>query len=141
MGIPPETIKDCIKQDISIPNIYIIPTKRYDNRHYVSVAEFEFPAYFNFFVTKKQITLICTKEAEHALRTVFQETLLGPVNLDGFEKEFASTLPKSYIPDMRKELDYFAINPFTKEKLSIDSLVKFINYDDNMEVKLGSGGN
>jgi len=69
--MPPETIKDCFLQGVPIPSIYIIPTERFDKRHYVNVAEFEFPAYFNFFVTKKKIKLICTKTAEAALRIVF----------------------------------------------------------------------
>lgn len=42
------------------------------------MAEFEFPAYFNFFVLKRRLTLIVTEETEACVRTVFQETLLGP---------------------------------------------------------------
>lgn len=42
------------------------------------MAEFEFPAYYNFFVNKRQVSLICTKKVEAAIRIVFQETLLGP---------------------------------------------------------------
>lgn len=37
----------------------------------MSTAEFEFPAYFNFFCKKRQITLICSKDAEYAIRAVF----------------------------------------------------------------------
>jgi hypothetical protein len=59
-GMPPETVKDSINMGLEIPTFYIIPTKRYifasfrfDKKYGISVAEFEFPAYFNFFVKKK----------------------------------------------------------------------------------------
>jgi hypothetical protein len=77
-GLPPETIKDTLKSGLEVPTIFIVPSVRFDRKSGLNVAEFEFPAYFNFFIRKKPVTLICTQEAEKALRTVFQETLLGP---------------------------------------------------------------
>ena len=42
----------------------------------VNLAEFEFPAYFNFFVNKRKCTLIVdSMNAEQSIRTVFGETL------------------------------------------------------------------
>ena len=77
-GMPPETVKDSMSMGLEVPTYYIIPTNRFDKNHGVNVAEFEFPAYFNFFIKKKHVNLICTKEAEKAIRIVFQETLIGP---------------------------------------------------------------
>lgn len=54
-----------------------MPSHRFDNRFCLSVAEFEFPAYFNFFVKKRKIILVCDKIGEAAVRNIFQETLLG----------------------------------------------------------------
>lgn len=48
--MPPETVKDSLNLGIEIPTYYIIPTNRFDKKFGISVAEFEFPAYFNFFV-------------------------------------------------------------------------------------------
>ncbi len=59
-----ETVKDCMAGMIDIPNYYIVPTERFDKFFALNVCEFEFPAYFNFFVTKKKVTLICTPEEE-----------------------------------------------------------------------------
>ena len=81
-GIPPESVKDALKLGIEVPTYYIIPTSKWDKIYNVSVAEFEFPAYFNFFVKKKKINLICTKENEKAIKDIFQETLLGPVDFE-----------------------------------------------------------
>ena len=81
-GLPPDTIKDCLTLGINIPKYFIIPSNRFNKIFGVNVAEFEFPAYFNFFINKQKINLICTKEAEISIRVIFQETLLGPKNLE-----------------------------------------------------------
>ena len=81
-GIPPETVKDSLKLGIEVPSYYIIPSSKWDKIYNISVAEFEFPAYFNFFIKKKKINLICTKENEQAIKSIFQETLLGPLDFE-----------------------------------------------------------
>ena len=69
--MPPETVKDCINMKLDIPNYYVVPTKRFDNKSFVNVCEFEFPAYFNFFVIRKRIKLICSKLEQAKLEIVF----------------------------------------------------------------------
>ena len=59
--------------------MFIVPTRRYSKESFINVAEFEFPAYFNFFVLKTRIKLICTVEQEKMIRIIFQETLLCPL--------------------------------------------------------------
>jgi len=81
-GMPPETLKDCLNLQLEIPLYYIVPTARFNRKYGLNVAEFEFPAYFNYFIRKKKINLICTKEAKKAIQVIFQETLLGPENYD-----------------------------------------------------------
>ena len=77
-GIPPETVKDSLNLGIEVPSYYVVPSVRFDKKTGINVAEFEFPAYFNYFVKKRKINLICSKEAYDAIRIIFQETLLGP---------------------------------------------------------------
>lgn len=76
--MPPETIKDSMIQGLTVPNVFIIPSLRYSKTDFINVAEFEFPAYFNFFILKKKLRLICDKKQEANIRIIFQETLLGP---------------------------------------------------------------
>jgi len=59
--MPPETVKDSMNLGISMPNIFIVPKNRYDKKFFLNVAEFEFPAYFNFFVTRKRVRILCTE--------------------------------------------------------------------------------
>lgn len=79
--MPPETLKDSIGKPHQVPTIFIIPTVRFDIQTGASLAEFEFPAYYNYFVLKKKIILITDDESAKAIRTIFQETLLGPLDL------------------------------------------------------------
>lgn len=79
IGMPPETIKDCMIQSIDVAAIFVVPSRHYSKDTFINVAEFEFPAYFNFFVKRRKIRLICTKEQEEKIRIIFQETLLGPL--------------------------------------------------------------
>jgi hypothetical protein len=53
-GIPPETIKDSLDlEGLEVPQFYIVPVERFCREMGralgVNLAEFEFPAYYNFF--------------------------------------------------------------------------------------------
>jgi len=146
-GMPPETVKDSMLLGLDIPEIYVLPTKRFDFNSCLNVAEFEFPAYFNFFVRKKQVTLVCSAEAKEAIITVFKETLLGPTNFEEFEEEFDSAFDRDAIPNFTNEKKYFGKNPFTGDILTIDTLIQFIVFDEqnnakvteDLQIQLGDG--
>jgi hypothetical protein len=113
---------------LEVPTMYIMPTHRFDKQFCLSVAEFEFPAYFNFFVKKRKIILICDKEGETAVRTIFQETLLGPKDLSTFDRDFA--IDYTGKPDIQAEIIHFAKNPFNpSEPLTVDLLISFVLFD------------
>ena len=130
-GIPPETIKDCMSLGLKLPRYYIVPRERFDRRAGISVAEFEFPTYFNFFVMRGRINLITNKEDEEVIRTVFQETLFGPKDANNLlEVESRNERAQIKKPNLQKELDYFRRNPFNpSEKMEIDTLINFIHFD------------
>jgi len=128
-GMPPETVKDSMMLGIDVPEIYVIPTKRFDFKSCLNVAEFEFPAYFNFFIRRKQVTLVCSEEAKDSIMTIFNETLLGPTVFEDIEEEFDSNTEKEAIPNFPNEMKYFAKNPFTGERLTIDAILQFVLFD------------
>ena len=139
-GIPPETIKDSMRLGLSVPAVYIVPVERFCREMGpalgVNLAEFEFPAYFNFFIHKKICTLIVdSDDAEQNIRRVFSETLLGPAqfrrekNPITFEEEdFAPDFPLEAIPNFQKEFEYFRIMPDGKE-LVLETLLKFCHFE------------
>jgi glyoxylase-like metal-dependent hydrolase (beta-lactamase superfamily II) len=139
-GIPPETIKDSMRLGIPVPQVYIVPTERFSREMGpalgVNLAEFEFPAYFNYFVYKKKCTLVVdSADAEDNIRKVFSETLLGPEQFrrEKFiayeEEDFAPDFPKEAIPDFQKELKHFRIMPDGQE-LVIETLLDFRHFED-----------
>lgn len=130
-GIPPETIKDCMSLGLKLPKFYIVPRERFDRRAGISVSEFEFPTYFNFFVMRGRINLITNTEDEEVIRAVFQETLFGPADANELmDLECRNETSQVKRPNLAKELDYFRRNPFNpSEKMQIDTLINFIHFD------------
>lgn len=134
----PETVKDSLTLQIEVPSIFIMPHYRFDKRFCLSVAEFEFPAYFNFFVKRRKIVLVCDEIGEQAVRAIFQETLLGPGKACYFYEDFASDYKGR--PDLMRELSYFAKNPFNPaEVLTVDTLISFCKYNKFGVAELGEG--
>eukprot|EP00980_Cylindrotheca_fusiformis_P005980 scaffold1278_cov191-Cylindrotheca_fusiformis.AAC.5 len=137
-GIPPETIKDSMRLGIPVPQIYIVPAERFCRELGpalgVNLAEFEFPAYFNFFVYKKRCTLVVdSQDAQDKICSVFSETLLGPAQFrEGDpiayeEEDFAADFPREAIPNFQKELQHFRIMPDGKE-LTVETLLDFCHF-------------
>lgn len=129
---------------IPVPQVYIVPVERFCREMGpalgVNLAEFEFPAYFNFFVYKKRCTLLVdSSDAEENIRRVFSETLLGPAqflrkeNPVTYEPEdFDPSFPKEMIPDFEKEFRHFRIMPDGKE-LVIETLLDFVHFQTRAE--------
>lgn len=128
-----------MKLGIPVPQVYIVPVERFCREMGpalgVNLAEFEFPAYFNFFVYKKRCTLVVDSEdAEENIRRVFSETLLGPAQFRREEnplthepEDFAPDFPQSMIPNFARELKHFRIMPDGNE-LVIETLIDFRHF-------------
>ena len=135
---------------IPVPQVYIVPVERFCREMGpalgVNLAEFEFPAYFNFFVYKKRCMLVVdSHDAEENIRRVFSETLLGPAqfrreeNPIAYEEEdFAPDFPRSQIPNFQKELKHFRIMPDGKE-LIIETLLDFCHFETRTDGHEGLG--
>eukprot|EP00164_Ancoracysta_twista_P005600 GFYU01007679.1.p1 GENE.GFYU01007679.1~~GFYU01007679.1.p1 ORF type:complete len:762 (+),score=245.08 GFYU01007679.1:403-2688(+) len=134
-GIPPETIKDSLKLKLEVPTMFVLYGEIFDRRMGVNMGEFEFPAYFNFFIKGQKVKLIIHPELETVIRTVFQETLLGPLTYD-FRSDFAEHIPSSWYPDIPAEGIWLDGN---RADLTVDSLIDFIPFDSEGLVDLGEG--
>lgn len=125
---------------IEVPQVYIVPVERFCREMGpalgVNLAEFEFPAYFNFFVHKKRCTLIVdSPEAEENIRRVFSETLLGPAQfrdehnpITYEEEDFAPDYPQDQVPNFQRELQHFRIMPDGNE-LVLETLLNFVHFE------------
>ena len=133
VGIPPETIKDSMSLGIPIPEYYVVPTNRFIRdigpNAGTNVAEFEFPAYCNFFFKRKKVNLIVrSQEVEKRIRIMFQETLFGPVSIDP-SVDFAPEYPVEKRPDTMKELKFF--RKFGDTDMTLDMLLCFTHFNLN----------
>jgi hypothetical protein len=151
-GIPPETIKDSMVLGMEVPTVYVVPVERFCRElgHALGLnfAEAEFPAYFNYFVKGKRVQLVVDSlDAEHDIRTVFGETLLGPQQFrdhlhpcENAEEDFDPAFPKSARPNFYKEfLNFRTAEPSTGE-LSIDTLLEFIHFHRQQQAHRSNQG-
>ncbi|KAG5189641.1 hypothetical protein JKP88DRAFT_197392 [Tribonema minus] len=131
IGIPPETIKDSMALGLAMPQYFVMPPDSFHRELGsglgINVAEFEFPAYYNFFLRKRTIKLVVgSLETERRLRIVLQETLFGPVHIDP-DVDFSQAVPRAARPNLAAESDYFRM--FDGKVLTLDSLVQFVHFD------------
>lgn len=146
-GIPPETIKDSMRLGLDIPEIYIVPVERFCREMGpalgINLAEFEFPAYFNYFVRGRKVTLVVdSDEAESNIRNVFGETLLGPAQFRNHDypkanedEDFDPTFPEDDRPNFYREFYHFRTAEKSTDftELSIDTLIGFVHFQTNQE--------
>lgn len=136
-GCPPETIKDHMGMENTVPTIYVVPQVRFDRQAGINVCEIEFPAYFNFFVLKKQINLVCDADAEARIRRILTETLFGPQTYYSSDQEYDRRVPVAARANHRVECAQFKKNPFDPSKaMDVDTLVGFTNFDESGKVTL-----
>lgn len=103
-GAPPETIKDTMFLPEGVPTVFVLPKQFFNWRKGISVAELEFPIYYNFFLKKRKTILICNHEQFVRFKTVFNEAVFGPKNLD-VSGDYVEGLE---IPELKREMKFFS---------------------------------
>jgi len=141
-GIPPETVKDSMNLGFEVPTFFVVPRERFNLSQGINVSELEFPAFFNFFVRKRQVTLITAADCSNDLRNIMKEALNGPEAHELYTEEeysrFASPATRAAMPDHVKEIDYFREPRAGTPTIEIDSLIKFAYFDSMGECDLGN---
>jgi len=105
-GSPPETIKDTMKLPLGVPEIFVLPEKMFNWIKGISIAEIEFPLYWNYFIRKKKTLIICREEQFFKMKKVFEESVFGP-EVFNIADDYAANTDPSLIPDIRSEMNYF----------------------------------
>lgn len=128
IGIPPETIKDVMELELDVPIAYVLPRELFDRRRGLSVAEFEFPAYYSFFLLKRRCRLVVfSRDVERRVRAIFQESLFGPTG-EPLASEFAEGYPEARRPRFHAESEYFRTVP-GRGRIEADDLVEFVQLE------------
>ncbi len=132
-GLPPESVKDVMALSLDVPVMYVLPDQLFDRRRGLSAAEFEFPAYYNFFLLKRRARIcVASMDVEARVRSIFQETLFGP-KLPPHPREFAPGVPADARPDFHRESEYFRSVP-GRQRLEVDDLVEFVHAQEGVVV-------
>lgn len=136
-----------MRNGFSVPNAYIVPVERFCREMGpalgINLAEFEFPAYFNYFVRNKRCTLVVDSEdAESNIRRVFGETLLGPGQFRDHsapkpneDEDFDPSFPREARPNFYKEFYHFrtAEKSTNYQELTIDTLLEFCHFTGSQQ--------
>lgn len=124
VGSPPETIKDTMFLPRSTPQVFVLPNKFFHVTKGISVAELEFPIYYNHFLRQKKTYVVCTEEQREQLKVVLNEAVFGPEVVD-LRSEYVQGEHTFGYPAMKAEMDYFRGNR------ELEDLVRFVIFKDN----------
>ena len=105
VGAPPETIKDTMKILGDVPDTFVIPNRMFSAERGVSLADIEFPAYFNFFIKRRPIHVIGHRHQLETIMRVVREAVLGPDNIQ-LMREYPYGINRDLIPNLRAEMEY-----------------------------------
>lgn len=118
-GAPPETIKDSMNLPGGVPLVFVLPCELFNWLKGMSIAELEFPIYYNYFIRKKKTTIVCFKDQEILLRKVLRESIFGPESPE-IAGDFGGD--ENAAADIINEIEFFRI-------INMDDAVEFINYN------------
>ena len=105
VGLPPETIKDTMIIPGGVPQYFVIADDMFDWGKGISVAEVEFPIFFNFFIKKRKTFIICREDQYRALRAVLQESVFGPKEVD-VHPDYPPE-DRAVVPNIGRETTFF----------------------------------
>lgn len=123
-GSPPETIKDTMLMPKGVPQIFVLADKLFDWEKGISVAEVEFPLYYNFFIKQKKTYILCTEDQYSRIIKVLQEAVFGPKEFD-ISIDYHESIDKSLVPAIRSEMNFF------KNKLKLADLLSIGVFKNN----------
>ena len=136
-GCPPETLKDSLALGRPVPTVYVVPEERFDRHQGVNLFEVEFPAYWNFFLEGRGVTVVTDQDGERRVRTVLSETLFGPSRYGDMELEYDPSVPPAARPDLARECALFRKDPRDPtRRLELDAMVEFARYDAEGRARL-----
>lgn len=108
-GSPPETIKDTMKQPGEVPEIFVLPEKMFNWIKGISIAEIEFPLYWNYFIRKKKTFIVCREDQFFKMKKVLEESIFGP-EIFNIKNDYSPGIDIDQIPDIPAEMNFFRNN-------------------------------
>lgn len=131
IGAYPETIKDTMKSERGVPDLYLLPDDLFDTNRGVSNNELEFPVYFNFFIKGQRCRILCHRHQVRPMVRVLREAIFGPFQLH-LEREYPEGSKAEAFPDMVKEMAFYKEDcKIAGGRLRLKHMVTFHVFDDD----------
>ena len=108
IGAHPETIKDTMRAESGVPNLFLLPSTLFDIHNGISLAELEFPLYYSYYVKGRKLRFIGRPEQQRPLFRLLKEAVFGPSSFR-LEREFPRGAATPGIPDLRAEGNFYKI--------------------------------
>lgn len=137
VGAPPETIKDTMKILGDVPDTFVIPNRMFSAERGVSLADIEFPAYYNFFLKRRPIRVIGHRHQLETILCVLREAVLGPDNIQ-LVREYPYGINRDLIPNLRAEMEF--LRPFSlsgKRKAELSDMAVGVPWGPENRVPFG----
>ncbi|MBI6545747.1 MAG: MBL fold metallo-hydrolase, partial [Cyanobacteria bacterium NC_groundwater_1444_Ag_S-0.65um_54_12] len=130
-GAVPETIKDTMLTAGGVPAIYVVGDRLFSTKHGISLADLEFPIYFNFFAQRRKTICVCQPSQKRVIAAIMREAVLGPRKVDVSTEIAAGPVPK-----LADEIAYFRRNPLAGNPLEFEDMLEFLLFDRTGRAKL-----
>ena len=104
-GAPPETLKDTKLLPLGVPTTFVLPYNHFHPEQGISMAEVEFPLYFNYYIRKKKTTVYINPNHIDNMKIVLNEANFGPEKFD-ITNEYEKT-SEAIVPNLHAEMKYF----------------------------------
>lgn len=136
IGSYPETIKDTMKSERGVPNLFLLPDDLVDTEHGVSQCELEFPVYFNYYLKGQMCRFICHKHQVRLIVRVLREAIFGPFQLF-LEREYPDGAANPAFPDLRKEMAFYKLDNRVKGgRVRLKHMIRLYVFDDHGKVSV-----
>jgi CRP-like cAMP-binding protein len=134
MGSYPETIKDTMKTEKGVPDLYLLPDDLFDTHLGVSNADLEFPVYFNYFIRQQKCRFICHRHQLKPIIRVLREAVSGPFNFS-LEDEYPEGAKSFGYPDLKKEMKFYKEDPKSPRGYwGLKDMIEILIFDKNRQV-------
>lgn len=138
IGATPETIKDTLRIMGDVPDTFVLPNRLFSPEHGVSLADIEFPVYYNYFLKQRSVKLIGQTHQLETIMGVLKEAVLGP-DAVSLQREFPYGVNRDLIPDLRAEMEYFrAKDSSGMRKMEMSDIATGIPWGPNNRVPFGN---
>jgi CRP-like cAMP-binding protein/phosphoribosyl 1,2-cyclic phosphodiesterase len=113
-----------------VPKILVIGEQFFSYSRGITLADVEFPIFFNFFIRQQRCTVICTEAQKERVKQFMQESMFGPLSVEIDADVQGRAAEYEWCPDLIKEMDYFSQNPFKPgHRLEFDDFIEFATFD------------